>query len=136
MATEIKTLCHCAYSLSFHLVLVTKYRRRCLSSKMLEELQELFSEQLVLKNGLLKEFNGEADHVHLLIELPPNQALSNVVNSLKSTTSRAIRKRNSAALLKHYKKPVLWSRSYFVNSVGGANLETVMAYIQGQTRPA
>lgn len=38
------------------------------------------------------EFNGEQDHVHLLMELPPSQALAGVVNSLKSVSSRMLRK--------------------------------------------
>lgn len=102
---------------------------------MLEQLQTVLTEQLVLKGGALLEFNGESDHLHLLIELPPTQALSSVVNSLKTVSSRLLRKWNSAELAKHFRKPVRWSRSYFVSSVGGANLETVERYIEQQARP-
>lgn len=132
----MKTLYHCCYALRYHLVLVTEYRHRCLSAKMLDELRGVFEEQLRLKGGEVLEFNGEADHVHLLIEVPPSQALSLVVNNLKSVSSRMLRKWNSAELARHYHHPVLWSRSYFLSSMGGANLETVKAYIEGQARPA
>lgn len=131
----MKTLYHCCYALSYHLVLVTKYRRRCLSAKMLDELRAVCEEQLQIKGGAVLEFNGEADHVHLLIEVPPSHSLAVVVNNLKSVSSRMLRKWNGAELAKHYRQPVLWSRSYFVSSVGGANLETVKAYIEGQERP-
>lgn len=59
---------------------------------MLEALLTVFSEQLALKGVALLEFNGEADHLHLLIELPPTQTLSGVVNSLKTVSSRLVRK--------------------------------------------
>lgn len=132
---KVKKLCHCAYALSYHLELVTKYRRRCLSAQMLDELEVILQEQLSLKGGELVEFNGEQDHVHLLMELPPSQALASVVNSLKSVSSRMLRKWHGPQLAAHFKKPVLWSRSYFVSTVGGANLETVMRYIEAQDRP-
>lgn len=131
----VKKLNHCAYLLGYHLVLVTKYRRRCLSASMLEALLTVFSEQLALKGGALLEFNGEADRLHLLIEPPSTQALSGVVNSLKTVSSRLVRKWYRAELVKHFKKPVLWSRSYFISGVGGANLETVKRYIEHQERP-
>lgn len=132
---RVKKLNHCAYLLSYRLVLVTKYRRRCLSAAMLDELRTVLDEQLALKGGALLEFNGEADHLHLLIELPPTQALSSVVNSLKTVSARLLRKWHRAELAKHFRKPVLWSRSYFISSVGGANLETVTRYIEQQERP-
>ncbi len=81
------------------------------------------------------EFNGEADHVHLLLELPPKRALAVTINNLKSVSSRLLRTRHGAALQAHFRGPVLWSRSYFDSSVGGANLETVKRYIEGQARP-
>ena len=132
---HIKKLYHCVYSLSYHLVLVTKYRRRCLSAAMLDDLKGILEEQLQLKGGVLLEFNGEHDHVHLLLQLPPKHSLAVAVNNFKSVSSRLLRKRHGAALEAHFRRPVLWSRSYFISSVGGANLETVTRYIEGQERP-
>lgn len=131
---RIKTLYHCAYALSYHLVLVTKYRKRCLTSTMLDDLKVILEEQLEMKNGTLLEFNGEADHVHLLLEMPPVHSLSTAVNNFKSVSSRLLRKRHPA-LAEAFRKPVLWSRSYFICSVGGASLEVVKRYIEAQTRP-
>lgn len=75
------------------------------------------------------------DHLHLLIELLPTQALSGLVNSLKTVSSRLVRKWYRAQLAKHFKKPVPWSHSYFISSVGSSNLETVKRYIKHQARP-
>lgn len=102
---------------------------------MLDDLKCIFEEQLQLKGGALAEFNGEPDHVRLLIELPPSHSLSVAVNNFKSVSSRLLRKRHSATLSRFFRRPVLWSRSYFISSVGGANLDTVRRYIEGQERP-
>ena len=73
-------------------------------------------------SGELLECNGEADHVHLLLSLPPTVALSDFVNALKTGTSRRLRAEFAEDVKRHYWKPVLWSRSYCVLSVGGAPL--------------
>ena len=79
------------------------------------------------------EFNGEADHVHLLIALPPNLDLSGFVNNLKTTSSRLIRKEFAAKLARVYwKKPVFWSRSYCIISCGRAPLSILKQYIEQQ----
>lgn len=130
-----KTLFHCTYSLQYHLVIVTKYRRRCLTAPMLAQLKEICEKQLRLKEGVLLEFNGEADHLHLLIELPPKAAVSTLVNSLKTVTSRLMRRDHGPHLKKFFWKPVLWSRSYFVSSCGGAPLSVLKQYIQQQEAP-
>ena len=49
----------------------------------------------------LIEFNGEDDHVHLLIEYPPTVQLSRLVNSLKGVSARILRKQRSAQVKKY-----------------------------------
>lgn len=132
---DFKKLYHCTYALNYHLVIVTKYRKKCLSAAMLEELRLICQKQVELKEGMLVEFNGEADHVHLLIELPPKAALSMLVNSLKTVTARLMRRDHGEHLSQYYWKPVLWSRSYFVASCGGAPLAVIKKYIEQQEAP-
>ncbi len=85
--------------------------------------------------GRLLEFNGEADHIHLLLELPPTVVLADFVNALKTGTSRRLRNEFKEHLASVYKKPVLWSRSYCILTCGGAPLEIIKQYIQQQARP-
>ena len=82
--------------------------------------------------GTLVECHGEADHVHLLLELPPTGQLSTCVNNLKTVTSRVRRKTYGAELARWYRQPVLWSRSSCVLSCGGAPLRVVWQYIAQQ----
>ena len=76
--------------------------------------------------------NGEADHIHLLISAPPQICLSNVINSLKTSTSRLVRKQFAEELKPYYWKPYFWSRSYLILTSGGAPIEVIRKYIQEQ----
>ena len=134
---EINTnkLYHCTYVLSYHFVFVTKYRRKCLTAPMLDRLREIVDSLCESWGGKLLEMNGEADHLHLLLEMNPRAAPSVVANNFKTVTSRLLRKEFGDELAKAYKKPVLWSRTYFVASCGGAPLSVIKKYIEQQQRP-
>ena len=77
------------------------------------------------------EFNGEANHVHALIEYPPKLSISQIVNSLKGVSSRRY---GQAGYIKPHPE-ALWSPSYFAVSVGGAPIEVLKQYIRDQSRP-
>jgi len=115
-----------------HLVLVTKYRNKCFTQEMLNRLHVICGEQCLKWDVQLLEFGGEPDHVHLLIDSHPTLQPSKFVNSLKTVTSRLIRKEFSQELKKHYWKPVLWSRAYCWVNCGGAPLEIIKAYVKNQ----
>jgi putative transposase len=80
----------------------------------------------------LVEFNGEADHVHLLINYPPKVALSNLVNSLKGVSSRMMRKEFGDFHPWPKRRGVLWSPSYLAASCGRAPISILRQYIQQQ----
>lgn len=127
------TNAHAAFSLRFHLVLVTKYRRKVLTPAMLAQAREIFGEVLAKWRCELIEFGGEADHVHLLIEAHPALMPSNLVNNLKTASSRRLRNLFPEQVALFYRDPVLWHRAYYLGSVGSASLETVKAYIERQS---
>lgn len=133
---QFKTLYHCTYNLHYHLVIVTKYRRKCITATMLKRLNSICNELVKKWEGELVEFNGEADHLHLLLALNPKVAPSVFVNNLKTVTSRLIRKEFSEHLKKVYwKTPVFWSRTYCILSCGGAPLSIIKQYIEQQKAP-
>jgi putative transposase len=84
----------------------------------------------------LREFNGETDHVHLLVHYPPAVALSKLANSLDGVSSRYLRQEHGAHLRRYLWGGHLWSPSYFAGSCGGAPLAVVEEYIENQKRPA
>ncbi|BAZ10982.1 transposase [Calothrix sp. NIES-4071] len=115
-----------------HLVCVTKYRRSVFTQQSLAVIEESFKDVAQKMDFQVLEFNGEADHVHALIEYPPKLSISQIVNSLKGVSSRMYGK---AGFEKPYGKDALWSPSYFVSSVGGAPIEVLKKYIQNQEKP-
>lgn len=99
---------------------------------MLSRLEEIFTRLLNQWDCELIEFNGEPDHVHLLIATNPKAQTSKLVNNLKTVTSRLIRKEFAEQVSRFYWKPVFWSRTYCILSVGGAPLSVLKQYIENQ----
>ena len=124
------------YSLNIHLVLVTKYRRRVITAEILQRLREIFDATCTKWRCTLKEFNGESDHVHLVISFPPDVQVSTLVGNLKTVSSRLIRKEFADWISTFYKKPVFWSGAYFVASCGGVTLDHLKKYVEQQSSPS
>jgi putative transposase len=123
---------HCVYEISYHLVLVTKYRHPCISKAIQDRLEDIFSSLLTKWDMSLDEFNGESDHVHLLIKAHPSVQMSKIINTMKTVSSRMVRKEFLDELKPYYWKPYFWHRAYCLVSTGGAPLEIVKNYIQKQ----
>lgn len=117
-----------------HLVFVTKYRRCVFSQAALNDMRDIFADVCRDFESELVEFDGEKDHVHLLINYPPKVAVSKLVNSLKGVSSRLLRKTRKE-LRMFYWKGVLWSPSYFAASCGGAPISIIRQYIEQQQTP-
>lgn len=113
---DIRTGRHCVFMLHVHLVFVTKYRRGVFTKEILQDLQTIFSDVCKDFEANLEEFDGEDDHVHLLVTYPPKVAISNLVNSLKGVSSRLIRKRGFPSIRQKLWGKSLWSPSYFAGS--------------------
>ena len=83
----------------------------------------------------LEVFDGEDDHVHLLVCHPPKVALSRLVNSLKWASLRLIRTAKFPEVTRHLWGDHFWSPSYCVVSCGGAPLEIIKKYVEQQRAP-
>ena len=124
---------HSCFLLQYHMVLVTKYRKPVLQEEVGElvyqTIRDIFSEK-----GLnILEMNGGSDHVHLLFEADPYTTPGELVNVVKTKTSRFARKKfGDTELRKYYWKPLFWSSSYFVATVSENSLKAVQSYIQNQ----
>jgi putative transposase len=118
-----------------HLVFVTKYRRDVFTKSILEELREIFQNVCKDFSAELVEFEGERDHVYLLVNYPPKVAVSKLVNSLKGVSSRLLRKKRYPTIQQALWGDSLWSPSYFAGACGGAPLEIIRQYIEQQEAP-
>jgi putative transposase len=120
------------YSLNYHLVFVTKYRRKPITRRVREFLKGVFMEVCADFGGCLEEMDGGSDHLHLLVSMPPRVAPAKLVNSLKGVSSRHVRRQRFPEVRQALWGEHFWSPSYFVSSTGGATLAKVKAYIQNQ----
>jgi putative transposase len=123
------------YTLHAHLVFTPKYRRGVFTDELLRRCEEIMIEVCDSFGAELVEFNGEHDHVHLLVRYPPKVALSTLVNSLKGVSARLLRKEYSAHVRRYLWGGHFWSPSYFAASCGGAPLSIIKEYIENQKRP-
>ena len=103
---DIRTGRHCVFNLHVHLVFVTKYRRNVFTKTILDEMKAIFERVCLDFEAELVEFDGEDDHVHLLVNYPPKIAISSLVNSLKGVSSRVLRTNHSSI------KQNLWGKRY------------------------
>ncbi len=131
----VRTGRYCVFALHAHLVFVTKYRHRVFGDVHLSRMEEIMREVCGDFETELVEFNGEGDHVHLLVNFPPKVALSRLVNSLKGVSSRRMRTEFPDLARHYWRANKLWSASYFAGSVGGAPLSVLRQYIEQQNRP-
>lgn len=127
---------HAVWECHAHLVFVTKYRRGALTSTILDDCESVMDKVCNDFGVSLREFEGEDDHVHLLIGFPPTVQLSRLVNSLKGVSSRHLRRWHSEHLERYLWGGALWSRSYYCGTAGGAPLDVIADYVRSQRRPS
>ena len=89
---DLDTNNHSVFKLSYHLVLVIKYRRKVNDDDISKRLKEIFEYISPKYNVTLEEWNHDTDHVHLLFRGSPNTEISKFLNAYKSASSRLIKK--------------------------------------------
>lgn len=121
------------YKLTYHLVLTTKYRKKVMNPEVLTFICRKATELLNTWDCSVLEINGEADHLHILFEAHTALKLCDLVNNLKTVTSRYTRKE----FLDHIKKfywgtDSFWNGSYCILSTGGVTIDVIKKYIENQ----
>ncbi len=119
-----------------HLVFVTRYRHRVFTARHLERMEEIMRDVCADFGCELAEFNGEPEHVHLLVNFPPTVAISRLVNSLNGVSSRRLRQEFPDLRRHYWRAKRLRSGSYFAGTLGGAPISVLRQYIEQQDRPA
>ncbi|MFJ8826455.1 IS200/IS605 family transposase [Streptomyces sp. NPDC102467] len=132
---KIRTGRHFVFVIHVHVVFVTKFRHKVFTDDHLTRKEEIMQSVCTDLKCELVEFNGENNHVHLLVNLPPKVAVTKLVNSLKGVSSRRVRQEFPDLVRHYWRVNKLWSGSYFAGTVGGAPLTVVRQYIEQQNRP-
>ncbi|KRT87096.1 MULTISPECIES: IS200/IS605 family transposase [Bacillus] len=122
---------HSVFSLYYHLVLVTKYRRKVIDDEISEYAKQTFVRIAESYHITLIEWNHDEDHIHIKFKSHPKTELTKFINAYKSASSRLI-KRDFPTVKEHLWKEMFWSKSFCLLTTGGVPIEVIKQYIQSQ----
>ena len=123
---------HGVYYLKYHIVWVTKYRRKILKPGLCVYIHKLLSGLIQSMPGVtIEEIGFDEDHLHMVMLIPPKYSVSKVIAELKSKSASRLRKKFTWLTKVYWKENIVWSPGYFVSSIG-ADEETIKNYVQNQ----
>jgi REP-associated tyrosine transposase len=126
---------HSVYDLKYHIVWITKYRKPILRGEIGKRVRELIRQTCASLDVYIVKGHVSKDHVHLLVSVPPDLAVSELVKRLKGRSSRLMLE-EFGELRKVYWGRHLWARGYFVASSGNVTDEVIAEYIEKQSQLA
>lgn len=115
--------------LAYHLVWCPKYRKAVLTGEIAVRAEELIRAKAVENGWQIRAIEVMPDHIHVLVAADVKSSPSHIANQFKGVTSRVLR---AEFRVLRSKLPTLWSRSFFVSTVGAVDEETVKRYIETQ----
>lgn len=119
----------CVFNIGYHLIWCPKFRRAVLENGVDIRLKELIHEKAKQNQYEIVEMDIMPDHIHIFLKCDPTDSPHRIVQQLKRYTSRNIRREFPKL---RTQLPSLWTRSYYCESVGHINKDTVIKYIQDQ----
>lgn len=117
------------FNLGYLLIWCPKYRRKVLIDRVEVRLRELLLEKAAKIGVTIETMEIMPDHVHLFIKTTPINSPHYIVQQLKGYTSRVLRQEFAGLKTR---LPTLWTRSYYIESVGQISEATVKKYIENQ----
>ena len=127
---EPKTLNHSKWECKYHVVFIPKYRKKTIYVELRPHLGVVFRDLAKRKGCEIEEGHVMADHVHMLISIPPKYAVSQVIGYMKGKAAIYIA-RNFAGKKRNFVGQNFWARGYFVSTVG-RDEEVIRQYIRNQ----
>ena len=129
---NVQSLSHTAWECKYHIVWIPKYRKKKLYGKLRQHLGALIKDLAKQKESMVLEGHLMADHVHMLISIPPKYAVSQVIGFIKGKSAIHIA-RTYVGQRKNFTGQNFWARGYFVSTVG-MDEEAIREYIKKQEK--
>ena len=127
---RFQTTLHSVYNVSYHIIFCPKYRRCLLTDEVESRLKELLLFKSDELHCSIDTMEIMSDHIHLFIKARPDVSIPKIVGGLKGYTSYNLRRE-----FPHLKRfPSLWTRSYYVETIGHISEKVVQKYIQDQKK--
>ena len=130
--SAFKKLAHGVWECKFHVVWCPKYRFRILVGEVGESVSGLIRQLCEWKKVGVLELNVQADHVHLVLEIPPKYSVSEVVGFLKGKSAIKVFDLHPA-LKRRYWGRHFWARGYCVSTIG-LDEEQIRQYVKWQLK--
>ncbi len=125
-----KTLQHTEWDCKYHVIFIPKYRRKVLYGQIRRELGDVFRRLARQKESKVEEGHLMADHVHMMISIPPKYAVAQVIGFIKGKSAIHIA-RHFGERRRNFVGHHFWARGYFASTVG-RDEEVIRRYIQRQ----
>ena len=123
---------HCVYICDYHLVIVSKYRRKIFNKGVFAYFNTRLAEiNKYYPDIEFKKVNHDKDHLHLLISIPPKMSVSKVVNLIKSNMAKDLKQKFPFIKDTYWGTNSVWSSGYFISTVG-INSSVIEKYIEQQ----
>ena len=123
-------MAHSIWDCKYHVVWIPKYRRKRLYGEVASDLGKIFHRLASQRESKIIEGHVCKDHVHMLIEIPPKYAVSEVVGYVKGKSAIYVA-RTYLGKRQNFTGQSFWARGYFVSTVG-KDEEAIKQYIQEQ----
>ena len=131
MTRQFKRLAHSIYECKYHVVFCPKYRYQILRDEVAEYTRQQIYGLCKQKEGVeVLELKVQADHVHLVVSIPPKYAISNIMGYLKGKLATRLFARYEK-LGRRYWGRHLWSRGYCVSTIG-LDEDRIRKYVKWQ----
>ena len=129
---EFTKLSHCIYRCDYHVVVVTRYRRKVFNKGIFTYIEKKLAE-VTERYPLIKieVGNQDKDHIHILVSIPPTMSVGKAVGIIKQNTAREMKQKFPFLKQVYWGSEGIWSDGYFVSTVG-INEEVIKAYIERQ----
>jgi putative transposase len=124
---------HSVYDLKYHVVWITKYRKPVLRGEIAVRLRELVRQTCATLDVYILSGHIAADHVHLLVSVPPKISVSDLMQRMKGRSSRKMLE-EFGELNRQFWGRHLWARGYFAASSGNVTDEIIKQYIESQAQ--
>ena len=131
MANKHNSLSHTKWLCKYHIVFTPKYRRKIIYNQYRESIKEIIKSLCKYKGVEIIEGHLMADHVHMLVSIPPKYSVSSIMGYLKGKSALIFDKH--ANLKYKFGNRHFWSEGYYVSTVG-LNEATIAKYIREQEK--
>ena len=133
MTRQFKKLSHSLYECKYHVIFCPKYRYKILQAEIVEYVIQQIYQLCGQKDGVaVIELNVQADHIHLIVSIPPKYAVSKFMGYLKGKLALKLFDRYPK-LRQRYWGQHLWSRGYCVSTIG-LDEERIRKYVKWQNK--